>query len=294
MRAESGRNGTNVYRRADLRGRTGVYRRKALWIASVLFLGGILLTGLLAPWLVPHNPNQVDVLQKFQSPSWSYPLGTDHLGRCIFSRLLDAVRYSFGGALLVLALTLSIGIAAGSLTALKGGWLDAVFMRICDILLAFPTLVLAFVLLGMLGPGFGNLLLALVLSMWVYYARTVRSLVLSMREKPFIQAAIVCGTRSWGLLFKHIVPNLMQPLLVMSTLELGGIILEITGFSFLGLGVQAPQAEWGMMISDGKSYIRLHPELMLYPGLAIMVIVMVSNRLGESFRAYFESGGRNL
>ncbi|MBD0384234.1 ABC transporter permease [Paenibacillus sedimenti] len=261
-----------------------------MWKICALFLIAVMLVGILSPWLVPHPPDQMDVLLKFQKPSWEYPLGTDHLGRCVFSRLLSAIRYSFGGALLVLVLTVSIGIIVGSFTALKGGWFDAIFMRICDILLAFPTLVLAFVLLGMFGSGFSNLILALVLSMWVYYARIIRSMVLSLREKPFMKAAIVSGTRQWGLIFKHMVPNMMLPLLVLSTLEFGGIMLEITGFSFLGLGVQAPTAEWGMMINDGKSYIRQHPELMIYPGIAIMLIVIACNLLGESMRSLYEPG----
>jgi nickel transport system permease protein len=248
----------------------------------------IVLTGILAPWLVPHDPNHVDLIRKFQAPSLEYPLGTDHLGRCISSRILIAIRYSVGGSLLVTALTLSAGVVAGTVTALRGGWFDNLFMRLCDMFLAFPTLVLAFALLGMFGPGFVNLIAALVLSQWIYYARIVRGMVLSLKEKEFIKAAKLSGTRGWALIWRHVLPNISIPLLVLAALEVGGVILEITGFSFLGLGVQAPAAEWGMMINEGKAYIRQHPEMMVYPGLAIMLVVVTFNLLGESLRELYD------
>lgn len=266
----------------------GKRSQKVVWAGCCVFLGLVALAGLLAPWIVPHDPNQVDMLRKFATPSFEYPLGTDHLGRCVWSRVLTAIRYSLGGAILVLALTLTIGFTAGMTSALKGGRFDAYFMRLCDIMLAFPTLVLAFVLLGMFGPGFLNLIAAMVLSQWIYYARIIRSMVLGLQEKPFIKAAIVCGTKRRMLVIRHILPNISLPLLVLSTLELGGILLEMTGFSFLGLGVQAPEAEWGMMVNDGKSYIRQHPELMLYPGLVILLVVAAFNLLGESLRALYD------
>jgi ABC-type dipeptide/oligopeptide/nickel transport system permease subunit len=267
-------------------------RNVSLWTLCSLFLCLVILTGTLAPWIVPHDPNHVDMLRKFAAPSFEYPLGTDHLGRCIWSRLLMAIRYSFGGAVLVLTLTLAVGAAAGIFTALKGGWFDTLFMRLCDIGLAFPTLVLSFVLLGIFGPGFLNLVLAMVLSQWIYYARIIRSMVLGLQEQPFIRAAIVCGTRRWMLIIRHILPNIALPALVLATLELGGIVLEMAGFTFLGLGVQAPAAEWGMMVSDGKAYIRQHPELMLYPGLAIMLMVAAFNWMGESLRAVYDTNER--
>lgn len=262
--------------------------KSAVWIGCSTFLGLIVMTGILAPWLVPHDPNHVDMLGKFKSPSLEYPLGTDHLGRCIWSRLLMAIRVSLGASMLVLALTLCIGTAFGSAAALIGGRFDAIFMRLCDIFLAFPTLVLAFALLGVFGPGFVNLVLAIVLSQWIYYARIVRSMVLTLKEKEFIKAAKICGTRRWTLVRRHVLPNISIQLLVLAALEVGGIILEITGFSFLGLGVQAPTAEWGMMINEGKQYIRQHPEMMMYPGLAVMLIVITFQLLGESLRDRYD------
>jgi peptide/nickel transport system permease protein/nickel transport system permease protein len=132
----------------------------------------------------------------------------------------------------------------------------------------------------------------MVLSQWIYYARIIRSMVLGLQEQPFIRAAIVCGTRRWMLIIRHILPNIALPALVLATLELGGIVLEMAGFTFLGLGVQAPAAEWGMMVSDGKAYIRQHPELMLYPGLAIMLMVAAFNWMGESLRAVYDPNER--
>ncbi|WP_219639261.1 ABC transporter permease [Cohnella sp. CFH 77786] len=266
-------------------------RRKrdvSILIGCGLILSLIAIAGALAPWIVPNDPNQVDMMNKFAPASLQYPLGTDHLGRCTLSRLLMGIRTSLAISATVIVSTLFIGAIAGTITALRGGWLDAVFMRICDILLAFPTLVLAFALLGIFGPGTANLILALVLSQWVYYSRMVRSMVLKVKVRLYYQSARVAGTRRWALVWRHVLPGISAQLLVLATLEFGSVILEVTGLSFLGLGVQAPTAEWGMMMNEARQHLRQHPELMWLPGLAVFAVVTCSNVLGEKLRDHFD------
>lgn len=273
-----------------------VWRRNkqvSVVIGCSMILALLALAGAAAPWIVPNNPNQIDLMNKFASFSAQYPLGTDHLGRCTFSRLLMGIRTSLFISLMVITSTILLGAFSGMITALRGGWLDAAFMRICDILLAFPTLVLAFALLGILGPGTMNLILALVLSQWVYYARMVRSMVLKVKLQLYYQSAQVAGTRRWGLLWRHVIPGVSSQLLVLAALEFGTLLLEVTGLSFLGLGVQAPHAEWGMMMNEARQHLRQHPELMWLPGMAVTLVVICSNVLGETLRDYFDPKERS-
>lgn len=267
---------------------------RAVIVGCAAVLGLLAVAGAAAPWIVPHDPNQVDLLNKFASASGAYPLGTDHLGRCNLSRLLMGIRTSLGISLAIMALTMAIGILVGTLSALAGGWTDTVLMRLCDILLAFPTLVLAFALLGLFGAGTMNLILALVLSQWMYYARMVRSMVLKVKLQLYYQAAQVSGTRRPALIRRHVLPNITTQLLVLAALEFGSVILEVTGLSFLGLGVQAPAAEWGMMMNEARQHLRMHPELMWIPGLAVMLAAACSNLLGETLRDYYDPKERRL
>ncbi|MDQ0915113.1 ABC transporter permease [Paenibacillus sp. V4I5] len=267
-------------------------RYKGLQIGCGVLLAGIALVGIAAPWLAPHDPNHVELLHKFASPCHEYPFGTDHLGRCVLSRLLMGIRTSLGISIAVMVFTLLIGMVVGTFSALKGGLVDATFMRLCDLLLAFPTLVLAFALIGIFGTGVKSLIMALVLSQWVYYSRMVRGMVLSVYTRSFIQAAIVNGTRRWMLVWRHILPNISTQILVLAALEIGTVILEVTGFSFLGLGVQAPTPEWGMMMNEARQQLRGHPEMMWIPGLAVMFVVIVCNVFGESLRDYYDPKGR--
>ncbi|MFY0517959.1 ABC transporter permease subunit [Lysinibacillus sp. UGB7] len=251
---------------------------------SIIVLIIIGMLGLFAPWLMPNDPYVVEVSKKFLAPSWTYPLGTDHLGRCTFSRLLLGIRYSVGSAVFIQIVASILAILVGAIVTFKGGVIDFFFIRICDILLAFPTLVLAFGLLGILVPSLKNVLVALIFTQGIYYARILRGLFLSIKEKEFIQAAKVSGTSGFQLISRHFIPNTITPMLTIVSLDLGKVILEIAGFSFIGLGVQAPTPEWGMMISEGKQYIRLHPELMLYPGTAIVIVVLLVNVLASSVK----------
>lgn len=248
----------------------------------IIFL--MILLALFAPFWSPNDPNLVDITHKLQGPSATFPLGTDHLGRCIWSRLIYGTRTSLGTAFLIMGLTMTISIPIGIYAGFRGGWVDYLFMRICDILMAFPSLLLSLALIGILGPGLGNLILAMVLVQWVFYARIIRGMVLSVKEQHFILAAKVCGTPKLVIVLKHILPTIISQIVVLAFMDIGGIVLAISGLSFLGLGIQPPEAEWGMMINDSKPFFRNNPSLMLYPGMMILLVVIAFNLFGEALR----------
>ncbi|MGG0753626.1 nickel ABC transporter permease subunit NikC [Brevibacillus laterosporus] len=257
--------------------------QKLMIICSItIFL--MILLALFAPFWSPNDPNLVDITHKLQGPSATFPLGTDHLGRCIWSRLIYGTRTSLGTAFIIMGLTMTISIPIGIYAGFRGGWVDYLFMRICDILMAFPSLLLSLALIGILGPGLGNLILAMVLVQWVFYARIIRGMVLSVKEQHFILAAKVCGTPKLVIVLKHILPTIISQIVVLAFMDIGGIVLAISGLSFLGLGIQPPEAEWGMMINDSKPFFRNNPSLMLYPGMMILLVVIAFNLFGEALR----------
>lgn len=266
--------------------RTGLRSQKTAAVCSVI-LAVLFLLSIMAPWIAPHNPVQVNLAIKLQSPSWDYPLGTDQLGRCNLSRLLYGSRISLGFASLIFISSLLIGLLIGTFAGYKGGIIDQVLMRFCEGVMAFPTLVLVLGLVGIFGPGLPQVILAMIMVQWVYYARMFRGMVLSLRERNFITAAKISGSSQWTIIRRHIVPNVLPPIVVMGTLEIGWAIMDIAAMSFLGLGVQPPLPEWGSMIHEGKSYIRSNPELMLYPGIMILIIVVIFNILGEALSERF-------
>ncbi|MFC6600846.1 nickel ABC transporter permease subunit NikC [Ectobacillus funiculus] len=241
---------------------------------------------ILAPWISPHDPIQVNLALKLKLPSMEYPLGTDYLGRCNLSRLLHGARISLGVALIFIS-SLGIGLLVGTFAGYKGGRIDLVLMRFCEGVMAFPNLVLILGLVGIFGPGMKQVILAMVLVQWVYYARMFRGLVLSLKEQNFIAAARINGSSQWKIIRRHIIPNVLPPIVVMGTLEIGWAIMDISALSFLGLGIQPPTPEWGAMIHEGKSYIRSNPELMIYPGVMIMLVVTTFNVLGEALSDRF-------
>lgn len=260
--------------------------QKVIVICSLILCGLFIIT-ILAPWLAPNDPIAVNLAQKLQSPSVNYPLGTDHLGRCIFSRILYGARISLGFATLIFISSLSIGIVIGVIAGYKGGWVDQLLMRIGDGVMAVPNLLLVLGFVGIWGAGLKQVILALILVQWVYYARIIRGMVLSLKEQNYITAAKISGSSQWKIIKKHILPNVLPPLAVMGTLEMGWAIMDLSAMSFLGLGVQPPTPEWGAMIHEGKSYIRTNPTVMIYPGLMIMLVVITFNLFGEALSERF-------
>jgi nickel transport system permease protein len=260
--------------------------QKVIVLCSII-LSFLFIITILAPWIAPNDPIAVNLANKLQPSSFEYPLGTDHLGRCTLSRILYGARISLGFATLIFISSLGIGLIVGTIAGYKGGWVDQVLMRLCDGVMAFPNLLLILGLVGILGPGLKQVIIALMLVQWVYYARIFRGMVLSLKEQNYIAAAKISGSSQWKIIKKHIIPNVLPPLAVMGTLEMGWAIMDISAMSFLGLGVQPPTPEWGAMIHEGKSYIRTNPELMLYPGLMIMLVVVTFNLLGEALSERF-------
>ncbi|MFD6441261.1 nickel transporter permease [Peribacillus sp. NPDC060186] len=255
-----------------------------LMMISIMIISFLTVLALFAPFLAPNDPNLIDIVQKLQGPSSQFPLGTDHLGRCILSRLIYGTRTSLGTAFLVIVLMMIISIPLGIYAGFIGGKVDYLFMRMCDILMAFPSFLLSLALIGILGPSLGNLILAMVLVQWVSYARVIRGMVLSVKEQNFVLAAKICGTPRRVIVIKHILPAIISQVVVLIFMDIGGVILAISGLSFLGLGIQPPEAEWGMMINDSKPFFRETPSLMLYPGLMIFIVVFAFNLFGEALR----------
>lgn len=258
-------------------------QHKLSWIGFIL-IGLFAFTAVFAPAIAPHDPLQVDLMQKLQPESLDYPLGTDHLGRCVLSRLIYGSRVSLSVALMVVALTTAISLMVGMVAGYVGGKVDTWLMRICDVFLAFPSLILSLAVVGILGGGLVNLVVALVASHWAWYARIVRSRVLSVKESDFVKAAVVSGTQQLPLMLRHIVPYTLAELAILASLDLSHMILHIAGLSFLGLGIQPPTPEWGAMLNDGREYFRRIPALMFYPGLMIFLVSLSFNFVGDALR----------
>jgi peptide/nickel transport system permease protein len=250
-----------------------------------LFLVSILtLAAIFAPLLASHDPNAVDVARKFLPPSGEFPLGTDHLGRDVFARIVYGARLSIGTTLVASVAISLLGVFVGLAAGWFGGLTDTLISRVVDILLAFPTFLLALAVTAILGPGLRNVLIAIILAWWASYARIVRSAVLAERDKPYIEAARAVGSPSGRILTRHLLPNIVAPIVVLTTLDLGAVLLSLSGFSFLGLGVKPPTAEWGSMLSEGRTYLSRAPNMMLFPGAAIFLMVLGFNLLGDGLR----------
>ncbi|WP_027134902.1 nickel ABC transporter permease subunit NikC [Geminicoccus roseus] len=259
-------------------------RRPWLLRLSLLAVGLLLLVAVAGPWLAPYDPTEASLDQRMLPPSLSHWLGTDHLGRDLLSRLLAGARASLGSVLAILAMVLAVGITVGSIAGYAGGVVDAVLMRICDAFMTVPTLVLALFMVGVLGTGLLNVVIAIVLAHWAWYARLVRGLTLSLKNRDFVAAARVAGGSRFAIMRRHILPNILGQLAVLASLDLGHWMLHVSGLSFLGLGVAPPMPEWGIMINDARPFVWTAPMLIVLPGAAIFVTVMAFNLLGDALR----------
>ena len=253
-------------------------------VVGMVLVGLLALVAVFGQWLAPHDPDLVDLSQRLLPPDASHWLGTDHLGRDLLSRLIVGTRLSLGSVMLTLALVLLLGIVIGGVAGFVGGKLDLLIMRLCDMFMTFPTLVLAFFFVTLLGTGLSNVIVAIALSHWAWYARMVRGLVIAQRGREYLLASRLAGASRWMRLRQHVLPNIAGPLLVLATLDIGHMMLHVSGLSFLGLGVTPPTAEWGVMINDAKEFIWTHPQLLLLPGLMIFFSVMAFNLLGDALR----------
>jgi peptide/nickel transport system permease protein len=268
-------------------GRTGLARqlvadRTAL--AGLVIVAVVLFCAVAAPLLAPQDPALQDVLHRLQGPSGAHLLGTDQLGRDELSRILYGARTSVLTAIVVGIAILLVGIVVGTVSGMAGGIVDAAIMRVVDVLLAFPSLLLALAVVGTLGPGLLHLALAVTAVWWVDYARLVRGLVLGVKEQAFVEAARAQGASRWRIASRHVVPSVASPVVVLATLQTARLLLGFASLSFLGLGVSPPTAEWGAMLNEGKDVLATSPELMLWPGLAITITALGLNLLGDGLR----------
>lgn len=251
---------------------------------SAAILGFFIIAALFAGYIAPHNPEKANLELRLKEPCKEFPLGTDDLGRCILSRIIFGSRVSLSVGLLVVSSSLILGLTIGTLSGYYGGWVDEIVMRMVDAFLAFPSLLLALGIAGLFGAGFVNLVIALIVVDWASYARLARSSVIAIKEQEYIKAAKGLGAGDLHVILRHVIPNIISPLIVMATMGIGYVILSAAGLSFLGFGVQPPTPEWGSMLSEGKVYIRSAPYIMIFPGLAIMLVVLAFNYLGDELR----------
>ena len=244
---------------------------------AILFV----LIAIFAPLIAPNDPTLVDITAKLQNPSLKYPFGTDQLGRCVFSRIVCGSRYSLFYSFTVLAITLIVGLPVGMIAGYVGGKWDTAIMRVIDIFLAMPSFIIVLAIAGSFGTSGRNLILAMSMSYWANYARVSRALTLKIKGESYFQALKAGGLSNVRIIFKHVLRNIMPSIIALATVEIGSIILSIAGYSFIGLGVKPPTPEWGIMLSESKPFIQTFPQLMMYPGLTIMLIVFGVNMLGE-------------
>ncbi|UHA73627.1 ABC transporter permease subunit [Paenibacillus sp. 481] len=259
-------------------------RRSPITMLGMSLMTVIVLLTLVGPYAVPNDPLTVQMSERLQASSMQYPLGTDHLGRCIFSRLVAGAEVTLGISALIIVTVTVIGIPLGLLSGYVGGRLDTVLMRLIDGVSALPEFIIAIAISGFLGPSVTNLVLAIVLVKWIGYTRVVRSIVLSERVKEYVSAARVAGCGTWTILWRHLLPQIISPVIVLAALDIGKTIMLVSLLSYLGLGAQPPMPEWGAMLNDGRPYFQTVPELMIYPGLAIMLVVISCNLISDGLR----------
>ena len=259
-------------------------RQNRVAMIGLLIVTMMVSMGVFGPLIAPHDPNAQIKGRRLESPGQEFLLGADNLGRDLLSRLLHGARLSIGMAALATIFIVTIAVFVGALAGYAGGLVDDLAMRVADVLLAFPGLILALAIVGILGPNLVNVIISLVLVVWAGYARLVRGLVLEAREKLFVEAALAIGAGQSRILLRHIIPNVISPVIVLASLEMGTLILAIAGLNFLGLGVQPPTAEWGSMLNQGRLFFQSQPQLMIYPGIMISLTVLGFNLLGDGLR----------
>jgi peptide/nickel transport system permease protein len=250
------------------------------FLGFIIFMGFISIA-IMAPYLAPYDPYEINLESAFQPPSIKHPFGTDEMGRDILSRVLWGSRISLRVGLTVVTISLCIGTILGALAGYMGGLVDEAVMRFTDLILAFPSMILALALAAALGPGLDNAMIALCATWWPWYARLVRGQVLSLREAGFVEAARSIGAGSIRILFRHILPNSFGPVIVNASMDFGWTILTAAALGFLGIGAQPPQPEWGLMINVGRVYFLDKPWIAMFPGLAIFLVVLGSNLIGD-------------
>ncbi len=258
---------------------------------GALILAALVSTAALAPVIAPRNPNEQNLAGDLARPSPDHPLGTDKLGRDLLSRIIYGSRISLSVGVATVAISMLIGLWVGALAGYLGGWPDQLLMRLVDVLMAFPGILLAIAFTAVLGPGLDHVVLALALIGWTGYARLVRGEILALREKEFVQAALALGGSPLRVVARHMLPNLLPSLLIQGTFGVAAAIIAEGSLSFLGLGAEPPTPSWGALLNEGRQFILVAPHLTAYPGLALMATVLALNLAGDGLRDRLEKRG---
>jgi peptide/nickel transport system permease protein len=272
-------------------------KKDPVTLASLIIVLLLVFAAILAPYIAPYPQDALGAVSaenKFKPPSLEHLFGTDELGRDVFSRVLFGARISLKIAIAVVALALFIGLSLGVIAGFLGGIIDIIVMRITDIFLAFPIVLLALVICVILGPSIDNVMIAMAVSWWPWYARLAYVQAVSLREREFIEAAKACGIRKTKIIFRHIMPNSLAPVLIQATMDLGSVLLTSSALSFLGLGAQPPQPEWGLMTYIGHSHLFTNWWCSTFPGLAIFITALAFNLLGDGLRDILDPRTRRL
>ncbi len=281
----------------ELRQSLYLFNRNGLQFVSLLIVLLLVLVAIFAPLIAPypeHISRETNPIDKLQPPSAKYLFGTDELGRDLFSRVLYGTRISMQTAVIAVAVSLLIGVPLGAIAGTLGGVVDEVIMRITDVFLSFPPLLLAIAISAFLGPNLRNAIIAIAISWWPWYTRLIRGQAVSIRERQFVRAALAIGTSRSQVIFKHILPNTLAPVIVQASMDLGGVILTIASLSFLGLGAQPPIPEWGLLISTSRTYFLNAWWYSTFPGMAIFITVLVFNLIGDGVREVLDPRTRKF
>jgi peptide/nickel transport system permease protein len=251
---------------------------------GLVVLMALTVAALFAPLLAPCDPYGQHIDRRLEGPSTEFLLGTDHLGRCVFSRIIFGARLSLEIAVIIVGIQVLAGLALGAVAGYFGGFWDGLIMRLADVFMALPSLALALVLAGIMGPGLVGITAALCTTGWAEYARIIRGDILAVKEKEFVKSARSFGFSEIYILVRHVIPNALAPVVVLVTLSTGFVILLVAAFSFIGLGSQPPLADWGTMLNEGRAFMRMAPHLTIFPGLAVMMTTLAFNLLGDALR----------
>ena len=259
-------------------------KRKNVQLAVFLILAiMVILIAIFAPVIVPRDPFKM-IAPSLRRPSRQYIFGTDHLGRDLFSRIIDGSRYSVFMTLALIFIVFLVGTVLGVIAGYFGGIADTMIMRFGDMMIAFPGLIFAIAIAGLLNPSVKNSIIAIAAVTWTKYARLARSMVLKIKQELYVKAAKLTGSKDYSVIFKYIIPNMITTMIVTAVSDMGTLMLEIAALSFLGFGAQPPTPEWGAMLNEGRATLSSAPWMMLYPGLAIVIVVTIFNMLGDSVR----------
>ncbi len=261
----------------------GLKRNRAFQVMTLLVLA-LILIAVFAPELTPYNPLRARMRDAFQAPSAAHWFGTDKLGRDCFSRILYGARYSLTSVLVLVTVIFIVGTSLGVVAGYFGGITDTLIMRVSDMMISFPGMILAIAVAGILGGSLVNAMIALTIVTWTKYARLARSMVLKIKKRDFVEAAIVCGGKPLHILMSHILPNILPLMVITAASDIGAMMMELAGLSFLGFGSQPPAPEWGLMLNEGRQQFQSAPWLMAFPGLAIFITVVIFNRWGDALR----------